>query len=130
MDIIKKVVESFYSKAVKDVIIGYHFRKIQERESKDVLNPDISFFENHIPRIVTFWKFQLLGEKTDQTYNLISSHAPLKIRRGELDRWLMLFNQTLDELADDNLKTLWREKLNFFAQRFKESDRIFTWEKR
>jgi len=126
MDKIKDIVESFYSKAVKDVIIGYHFRKIQELESPDVLNPDISFFKNHIPRIITFWKFQLLGEKTDESFNLINSHAPLKLRRGELDRWLTLFHQTLDEYENDELTYLWREKLSFFAQRFKKSDRIFT----
>ena len=126
MDIIKEVVESFYSKAVKDVIIGYHFRKIQEGKSHDVLNPDISFFKEHIPRIVTFWKFQLLGERPDETYNLINTHAPLKLRRGELDRWLTLFDSTLDEFSDEDLKTAWRVKLQFFAQRFRESKRIFT----
>ncbi|TDJ04606.1 MAG: hypothetical protein E2O68_07900 [Deltaproteobacteria bacterium] len=123
---IKEVVESFYSKAVKDVIIGYHFRKIQEGTSENVLNPDISFFKNHIPRIVTFWKFQLLGEQTNETFNLINSHAPLKLRKGELDRWLMLFHQTLDEFENEDLKKLWQDKLSFFAQRFRASKKIFS----
>ncbi|RLA64839.1 MAG: hypothetical protein DRQ88_10380 [Epsilonproteobacteria bacterium] len=119
MDKIKEIVESFYSKAVKDVIIGYHFRKIQEGKSVDVLSPDISFFKDHIPRIVTFWKFQLLGEKTKETFNLVNSHIPLSIRPGELDRWLTLFHQTLDEFENDELIALWRERLSFFEKRFR-----------
>lgn len=127
MDVVKEIVEAFYSKAISDVIIGYHFRKIQEQEAAgDVLNPPLSFFQTHIPRIVSFWKFQLYGEKPAGPFNLIATHVPLRIRKGELDRWLTLFHQTLDEFEDSDLILKWREKLSFFAERFRESDRIFT----
>ena len=42
--IIKEVVESFYREAVKDFMIGYHFRKIQETPSEEVLYPDLKAF--------------------------------------------------------------------------------------
>jgi hypothetical protein len=45
------VVTAFYSEAKNDILIGYHFRNI----------PD---FEEHIPRIITFWEIQLLGKSS------------------------------------------------------------------
>ena len=124
MSQIDKIVKSFYEKAVKDVLIGYHFRKIQEGDSEDVLNPSLIFFKSHIPRITSFWRAQLLVEKTSLTFDLIKTHAPLRINKGELNRWLMLFHQTLDEYGKSELTDLWKKKLLFFERVFQK--RFFT----
>ncbi len=108
-DWIFQVVQAFYQKAKNDVLIGYHFRIIQD-------------FETHIPRIAAFWELQLLGS-TDRTlsepFDVMKVHIPLKIKRGELGRWLVLFKKTLDEETLKHpefvdLKELWLTRLTFF----------------
>jgi truncated hemoglobin YjbI len=108
-DWILAVVDSFYDKAKTDVLIGYHFRNIKD-------------FEEHIPRIASFWDLQLLG-KTDRKiihpFDIAKLHLELKIKKGEVGRWLILFRKTLDEMTAKypemkELETLWRERLVFF----------------
>jgi hemoglobin len=103
------VVEAFYQKAKNDILIGYHFRIIEN-------------FETHIPRIAAFWNMQLLGSPlTPQTepFDLMKVHIPLQIKRGELGRWLLLFRKTLEEQTHKHpehaeFKELWLIRLNFF----------------
>jgi hypothetical protein len=118
-DWIFNVVTSFYSKATSDILIGYHFRNIVD-------------FEDHIPRIVTFWEMQLLGkssQKTDTPFDIINAHIPLKIKRGELGRWLLLFRQTLDQqeaLSPEmgELKQEWERRLEIFEGIFSRFFRL------
>jgi truncated hemoglobin YjbI len=103
---ILKVVDSFYLKAKTDILIGYHFRVI----------PD---FDEHIPRIASFWDLQLLGKterKMSSPFDVMKLHQALGIKRGELGRWLVLFRKTLDEETNaqpemQSLKDSWEEKL-------------------
>lgn len=107
------VVDSFYQKAKNDVLIGYHFRVIQD-------------FDEHIPRIATFWDLQLLG-KSERTlshpFDISNLHLALKIKKGEVGRWLVLFRKTLEEMTASHpemsdLAKEWRNKLNFFEAIF------------
>ncbi len=106
---ILKVVHAFYEKAKNDVLIGYHFRIIQD-------------FETHIPRIASFWELQLLGISTrpiTEPFDVLKVHMPLNIKRGELGRWLLLFNKTLDEQTHlspefSKLNETWKLKLTHF----------------
>lgn len=106
---IHQVVDAFYEKAKNDVLIGYHFRIIHN-------------FDEHIPRIATFWDLQLLGttERTlTEPFDVMKVHIPLQIKRGELGRWLVLFRKTLDEMTTKHpefseLKETWLLKLVFF----------------
>jgi len=119
-EIIEEIVDSFYEKAVKDILIGYHFRKIQKGDN---LVPSLSDFAHHLPRIKIFWKSQLLKEfKSSISFNLKETHIPLNIRKGELDRFLILFNNTLDTFEEKNtvLVKNWRSKLQFFHAQFKK----------
>ena len=135
-ELIEKVVTSFYEKATTDFLIGHQFRKIQEFKSGDPLAPPIEAFAHHIPRIVVFWKIQMLNlplPSTQSSFNLPEAHAYLKIRRGELDRWVLLFNETLDSFEKSHsenssyldLINQWREKLDFFRKVFFRSPVIF-----
>ena len=84
---IQTVVVAFYQKAQNDVIIGHQFDHIKD-------------FSLHIPRIITFWKFQLLGIspcEEEAPFHLIPVHLPLKIKKGEIGRWAVLFEETLQE---------------------------------
>lgn len=117
-DWILSVVESFYAKAKIDVLIGYHFRNVKD-------------FDEHIPRIASFWDLRLLG-KTNRNFgkpfDLMSVHTALPIKPGELGRWMVLFRRTLDEKLTEtpeksSLAKEWREKLVQFEGIF---SRFFT----
>lgn len=103
------VVDGFYDKARTDILIGYHFRNIAD-------------FDEHIPRIATFWEIQLLGSSERQLsspFDVVNTHLPLGIKKGELGRWIVLFRQTLSEKLESSpefkgLEKLWQERINFF----------------
>lgn len=108
-DWILAVVDSFYDKAKIDVLIGYHFRNIKD-------------FDEHIPRIASFWDLQLLGKterKITHPFDVANLHLELKIKKGEVGRWLVLFRKTLDDMTAkypemEEFSRLWRERLVFF----------------
>lgn len=108
-DWIFKVVDNFYSKARYDVLIGYHFRNI----------PD---FDEHIPRIASFWDLQLTGKterKITHPFDVLNLHINMGIHRGELGRWLLLFRQSLKEETEKHpemskLAEDWEERLKTF----------------
>ncbi len=103
------VVDSFYEKAKTDVLIGYHFRNIKD-------------FDEHIPRIASFWDLQLLGNterKITHPFDVANLHLALMIKKGEVGRWLVLFRKTLDEMTTthpemNELAIEWRKRLVHF----------------
>ena len=110
-DKIKLIVEDFYQKAQSDFMIGYHFRKVDMKE--------------HIPRIISFWRIQILNEKitVNPVFNLFSAHIPLRIKKGELGRFVTLFHLTLNEFIerypqDEEFAQKWELKLLFFKKKF------------
>ncbi len=111
--LILSIVDAFYESAKNDILIGYHFRNIEN-------------FETHIPRICLFWEVQLLGtsdQKISPPFDVLNIHSPLHIKKGELGRWLLLFRKTLNEFEikekeSEDLIKLWREKLVFFESVF------------
>lgn len=106
---ILEIVTNFYQKANFDILIGYHFRVI----------PD---FDTHLPRIAYFWQLQLTGEIDDRSmlpFEIIPLHKALKLNRGEVDRWVVLFEQTLNEFIQANEisesdKEFWLKKIDIF----------------
>lgn len=112
--VILEVVEAFYQKANHDILIGYHFRVIEN-------------FETHFPRIATFWQLQLTGsidtdKREELPFNLLNVHKPLKINKGEVHRWVILFEETLDSFISQKKissiqKILWMEKIDLFKNK-------------
>ncbi len=115
------MVHSFYDKATRDFMIGYHFRKIATLKGANPLRPPIEAFKDHLPRIEQFWQVQLLGESEGQmNFDLLKAHSPLQIKRAELGRWLLLFKETLESeiKGEDDFKKKWLEKLPIFEKMF------------
>jgi hemoglobin len=108
-DLILEIIEAFYAIAKKDIMIGYHFRVIDD-------------FDEHIPRIADFWNLQLTGEMKDRKnlpYDLIGVHIPLKVNLGEIHRWEKLFNDNLEYFLAENKihkddMLLWQSHVNKF----------------
>ena len=129
--LIENVVEAFYKKATTDVLIGYHFRKIAIAEKGDhPLKPPLEAFSHHLPRINHFWKNQLLNlplPESSPPFQLIKIHKDLMVRRGEVNRWISLFEEVLNEweFQDKEFIQKWRLKLNHFKKTFLENKILF-----
>jgi hemoglobin len=86
----ERLVRAFYARAMTDPMIGWIF--------VDVAKLDL---EAHVPVIASFWETILLGS---QTYRggAFRPHAALHLRvglrPGHFERWLTLWNATVDDL--------------------------------
>ena len=82
---IKFLVDSFYAKVREDELLGDIFNSvIQDR------------WPVHLEKMYRFWQTVLLEE---HTYNgsPFPPHAGLPVEKKHFDRWLHLFNETVDE---------------------------------
>lgn len=110
---IQQIIETFYGKATTDVLIGYQFTRIED-------------FNTHIPRIADFWEPQILGTSTNPgsfPFRMMAKHLALTLKTGELNRWIILFFETLDDYEkshpeDSSLVNLWKDKILFLKERF------------
>ncbi len=86
---IKTFVDQFYSKVLKDDLIGYIFTEIAQ----------ISL-EQHMPVMYDFWESILLNA-TAYKGNPMQIHLALDdkvtLTKDHFDRWLTLFNDTINE---------------------------------
>lgn len=106
---IEKIVFDFYQIALDDVLIGYQFQKIPN-------------FSQHVKKISTFWKNQLYPNLYPQVENIRfrAKHLPLNLHIGELGRWIVLFNQTLDQWCQTHGESVaikrWKEKIELLKE--------------
>jgi hypothetical protein len=118
---IHSVVAHFYQAAIHDIWIGYHFKHITD------LSP-------HIDRIARFWYFQYHQKKVagfeHEQFNLIHTHMPLQATTGQLNRWIILFNQSLETAVKDSRITSldqkwWMDLIMRFKEIFLKNDGLF-----
>lgn len=114
------LIENFYAKAKIDFMIGYHFRNITD-------------FDTHIPHIADFWHLQLNGKlnNPEAKFNVLNKHVPLGIKKGELNRWVVLFFETLDEdlmknPSHEEIISDWKNKVEHFKQKFLSFKLLFN----
>lgn len=89
-DDLERLVRAFYAKAMDDTMIGYLFT--------DVAKLDL---EEHVPVITDFWEQMLFGGEAYRggAFGVHADlHARSPLRRGHFNRWLALWEQTVDEL--------------------------------
>lgn len=95
---IELLIDRFYEHVRADSVIGYIFNEIAQVD-----------WPKHLPVMCDFWEFLLLqgknyhGNPIEKHFEL---HAKHPIAAEHFDRWLKLFQQTVDELfagpvADD-----------------------------
>ena len=82
-DDIQFLVESFYDKVVKDDLLSPFFKYMN--------------FDKHLPKMVDFWEFVLL-DKAGYTTDVTARHSHMRLEQEHFDRWLALFNETVDTL--------------------------------
>lgn len=98
---IKLLINTFYEKVQRDDVIGYIFNDIARVN-----------WSAHLPVMYAFWDFLLLGNADAYRGNPIQKHFDLHakhpLKAAHFDRWLALFQSTVDELFEgsnaDNAK--------------------------
>lgn len=89
-DDVKLLVDTFYSKVKSNTILGYIFNEVAQVD-----------WQIHLPKMYSFWSTIILG---DQSYegNPMLTHIKLSkltpLTEKEFSEWLLLFNETVDEL--------------------------------
>ena len=77
------LVRTFYGKLLENSFMSQHFQGLN--------------FEEHFPKIVSFWSLILL-DKFGYASNVFDKHVHLKINQEHFDTWVKLFSETIDEL--------------------------------
>lgn len=84
LDDIIVFVDAFYGRVQQDDLIGPIFNNV------------IKDWTPHLEKMYKFWNAALFSVPGFQG-NPFAKHAPLPINAQHFDRWLMLFNQTIDD---------------------------------
>ena len=80
---ISLIVNSFYSKVVKNEILKDFFKNLD--------------FDHHMPKMIHFWSFVLLDEP-GYTTNVTQKHENMPLKQEHFDEWLRLFKETIDSM--------------------------------
>lgn len=89
------LVDSFYDKVVKDELLAPFFIRLN--------------FDHHLPKMVDFWAFVLLDE-AGYTTDVTQKHAHMRLNPEHFDRWLALFNETVDAYFIGEKATLAKQR--------------------
>lgn len=80
---IEQLVDVFYDGVLKDESLSPFFSNLN--------------FEHHKPKMVHFWSFVLLDEP-GYTTDVTKKHLTMRLKKDHFDRWIELFNSTVDTL--------------------------------
>lgn len=112
---IKLLVDTFYSNAQKDELIGPIFDEVIQDK-----------WPIHLQKMYSFWQTVLLDEHT-YFGTPFMPHLKLPITPTHFERWLQLFNATVDELFEgeiaqeakwraDRMATMFMSKLDYYGK--------------
>jgi len=101
---VKLLVNTFYDKVRKDEILAPVFEPIIKDN-----------WEMHLSRMIDFWSTLLLYTKKYKD-DPMPKHLPLPIGKDHFDRWLLLFNLTIDELFEGTIAENARKRANSIAK--------------
>lgn len=90
---IRLLIDSFYEKVKGDDVLGYIFN--------DIARVD---WAHHLPLMYSFWEFLLLHTADAYRGNPVQKHWELHqktaLKTAHFDRWVALFQSTVDELFE------------------------------
>lgn len=84
-DDVSRLVNGFYGKVRNDDLLGPVFNNVIGNR-----------WDEHLQKMVAFWETVLL-EKHTYFGRPFVPHARLPVNREHFDRWMTLFNETIDE---------------------------------
>ena len=104
---VELLVNSFYERVKQDAIIGFFFT--------DVVNMD---WGKHLPLMYDFWE-DIVFKSGVYKGNPINKHIDLNkkslITKEHFQRWLLLFNQTVEELFSGIFADLVKQRATSIA---------------
>ena len=98
-------VDEFYNKVQKDDLIG------------PVFNNVITDWPIHLEKMYKFWNAALFGVPGFKG-NPFAKHAPLPIGSAHFDRWLLLFDQTIDANFEGDMAADTKKRARLMAAMF------------
>lgn len=104
---IKKLIDAFYKKVIRDPLIGYVFT--------DIIRVN---WEKHLPVMYSFWENMLFstGSYSGNPMELHKHIHQLSLLRAEqFDQWVKLFHTTADELFSGEKTELAKERARSIA---------------
>lgn len=111
-DTIETMVINFYSRVLKDDLVGPYF--IHE------LGDDIDnkYWKPHLRLLVDFWASIVLGDTSYQR-NPLGPHILMDdLSPAVFEQWLKLFFETLDEIYEPQIADIFKEKSSIIAGNF------------
>ncbi|MDY0090289.1 MAG: group III truncated hemoglobin [Flavobacteriaceae bacterium] len=93
LDDIKLLVDSFYGKIRIDILLGGIFNGVIKDR-----------WPEHLEKMYTFWQTVLLEEHTYYGSPFLP-HAKLPVDAEHFERWMKLFNETVDTFFEGNKAT-------------------------
>lgn len=106
LDDIKVLVNSFYDKVRQDELLADIFNNVIQ-----------DGWPQHLEKMYTFWQTVLLSEYTYEG-SPFPPHAQLPVEKAHFDRWLQLFNATLEESFEGDRSERARWQANRMAEIF------------
>lgn len=105
---IESVIQAFYEKVIRHPQLGHFFEHIED-------------FAEHQKRIVDFWWISLGGKlQHPPKIDMIGKHMPLGIKQEDLEIWLALFSETLDEQLSESQSIFWLDKAMVIGARLRQ----------
>jgi hemoglobin len=105
---VKKLVDDFYSQVQADDLLGPIFNGIIGDN-----------WEHHLPKMYAFWGMSLLGEG-GYTGNAVQKHVAIDkqvtLEEAHYNRWISLWESTVDRLYKGNVAADARKKANLMMQ--------------
>nr|WP_294871944.1 group III truncated hemoglobin [uncultured Pedobacter sp.] len=98
-------VDGFYSKVNQDELIGPIFHAV------------ITDWNPHLAKMYDFWNAVLFGVAGFKG-NPFARHALLPLQKNHFQRWLLLFEQTIDEHFSGALADETKKKAGMMAEMF------------
>ena len=102
------LVNKFYTRVRKDKLIGPIFNEIIGNH-----------WSSHMETLYDFWESRLF-EKNIYTGKPLMRHLPLPIGKPHFDRWLKLWNETIDDYFVGERAALARMRADSVARFFQE----------
>ena len=109
-------VDIFTEKDVAMLVNAFYEKVRQDELLAGVFNPIIKDnWDFHLKRMVDFWSTILLYTKKYKD-DPMPKHLPLAIGKEHFDRWLQLFNETIDELFEGKIAENARKRASSIAR--------------
>ena len=98
-------VNGFYNKVQQDELIG------------PIFNGVITDWPPHLEKMYQFWNAALFGVPGFKG-NPFAKHAPLPIKAEHFNRWLILFNEIIDNSFEGEMATDTKKRAELMAAMF------------